>query len=212
MTSGPNHNEPGPCVVGCPECADDFEAIGGSGEGVRTGGAEWEYERHHAGFLDRLANSVLAVNAVADWLRGRGRKVVVPELKKAPTRSQFRRYSDSGDMLVGEPAKKYEVKGLSRTFTGRDDWPFGEHFIVDSIYNFDGKGECPAGYFVVSADHRAFAYVDVGSTRRAWTRRTRRDRLLEGEEREYYFCPIELVRFVLMEGGTVNEQAKGGRT
>jgi hypothetical protein len=164
-------------------------------------------ERDHARFLGSLAESVPTVFLVARWFHARGHIVTVPPLSQAPTRDEWRKHSDSGDLYVRRPHepewRRIEVKQLGYQFTGRADWPFGDRYIVTSKGAFDRATDRgsprPYAYIHVSQDQRHAGIVMV-SDYPLWTVANRRDGRLEQKiERPQYFCPIERVRFIALE-------------
>jgi len=150
----------------------------------------------HDGFLSRLDGSQPAVDAVAAWLRRRGHKVDVPELRKAPTAAEAADYSDRGDIWL---MQRVEVKGLSILFTSAADWPFREVF-VSSKDDVEKNGSAVLAYVSVSADLR-YAAIIGRATRPSWYVTPEKLNRNTGNRERFYACPVPLVVFKRMEGG-----------
>jgi len=93
--------------------------------------------------------------------------------------------------------QRVEVKQLSANFTGAKDWPFGCKFIVCAKHAFDRARPKPYALVILSASGEHAAVV-FASDARSWTVETRCDRRYESVTQEFYFSPMELVRFFPM--------------
>lgn len=189
------------CFQECPECADWLEAISnGSVYAEKLKEAEKppisDFEKPHAGFLERLDGSIPAMNKVADFLRAQGKTVVVHLPERAPTRSVAHNYSDKGDLTVD--GKKYECKGIDKSFTCYEDWPLKPHFIVDGKETYDKKKPKPLGYYTVNRELTHAVFIDAIATRTSWYIEKRLVQALQ-EERDFYFIPMELLTFFPLE-------------
>jgi hypothetical protein len=195
----PAHCSKPDCFRECPECADWIEAIA-TGEPYREELKKAEappppkklnFEEPHAGFLERLEGSIPAMNKVAEWARGMGKKVVVNRIERAPTRADAPKYSDNGDMTID--GKRYECKGITKAFTCREDWPLPD-FIVDGKDTYDKKKPKPLGYYTVNQELTHAAFIDVMATRPSWYVEKRFVQKLQAD-RDFYFIPMELLTF-----------------
>jgi hypothetical protein len=76
-------------------------------------------------FKKGLINSDLAVQAVADFLKRRGHVLEVPEIKVVPNGGDMPAFQDKGDIFIieGKHRRRLEVKGSSRKFTKKTDYP-----------------------------------------------------------------------------------------
>lgn len=147
---------------------------------------------NHQKFLEHLTASEETVAYVAKWLESMGYNVTIKPLRRSPTSKEWQEYVDDGDLEIRLPV---EVKCISRNFTGRRDWPFGDEFIVCARHSFDRYQVKPLAYVIVSADHQCFAVVET-RTFSQWKVVRRGDRRY-GEQfsQEFYLCPLELVKW-----------------
>lgn len=147
---------------------------------------------NHKRFLEHLSGSLDAVWVVAKWLQSSGYAVTVNPIKKAPSADQWKEYVDGGDLEIRQ---RVEIKHISRNFTGRQDWAFGDDFIVCARHSYDNAKPKPYAYIVVSGDYKACAIVPA-STAQQWRVDKRGDSRYSGNySQEFYFCPIELVQW-----------------
>lgn len=148
---------------------------------------------NHDKFLKHLDASLESVNYVARWLEEMGYRVTVNPVRRAPTTSEWQEYADHGDIEVRLPV---EVKRISRNFTGRHDWPFGDEFIVCAKHSFDKYQVKPIAYIIMSADHKCFAVVET-RTAKQWTVTHKSDKRYDhGYAQDFYLCPLELVKWI----------------
>jgi hypothetical protein len=154
------------------------------------------YDNHEI-FKKRLIESEKARWVTGFKLSQAGYDVRLPALKVAETRDKWQDNSDNGDIFIEGKGlteeKIVEAKRLRQRFTGSADWPFGKDFIVCSKNSFDRADPKPWFYVIWSEDWGAFAlaYVD---DKEHWRVESRTDAEL-GEEAEYYFTPIHLVKW-----------------
>jgi hypothetical protein len=148
-------------------------------------------DTNHSLFLKFLDESHAAVWRVAGWLKERGFPVVVMPITKAKTRSEWQDHSDSGDLYIQQ---RVEVKRLTANFTGQHDWPFGDKFIVCSRHSFDRAKPKPYAYVILNSDmtHAAIVKTD---TRDKWTVSTRTDSRFVDHTQEFYFCPLDNIKW-----------------
>lgn len=145
----------------------------------------------HGKFLERLARSSETVLAVADWLHRSGRTVEIPATRFAPTADQADAFVDEGDIIIIE-RKIIQVKGISRDFTCRDDWPFGEYLVSnkEAVERMDGR---VSAYVTVGKSLRCAAIVDGGS-RKDWYL-TNKKAANTGNVEAFYACSLDYVVF-----------------
>ena len=115
----------------------------------------------HKKFLDRLKFSSGPVLSVASWLHRSGKTLEIPALRYAPTAGEAESYVDEGDIVVIE-RKIIQVKGISRSFSGRESWPFREYLISNKAA-VDRMPPNVAAFITVSADQACAAIVDIAS-------------------------------------------------
>lgn len=146
---------------------------------------------NHQRFLEHLRLSEPARWAVAQWLLKRGYPVLLDPISFAPTRDEWETHADSGDLHV---AVRVEVKQLSRDFTSRQDWPFGEKFIVCGRRAHDRAKPKPYGYVILNraGTHAAFVLSATAST---WRVESRTDSRYDNVTQEFYLAPLSAVRF-----------------
>ena len=145
----------------------------------------------HDKFLENLRQSDGAVQSVAAWLERFGYTVTVNPLREAPAHERWQEFADRGDIVIEQ---RIEVKQISRAFTGPEDWPFGEKFIVCARHSFDRAKPKPYVYFIVSADGIHFACVNVDTSKK-WYVEKRQDVRYGDYVQEFYLCPIDLVKW-----------------
>jgi hypothetical protein len=149
---------------------------------------------NHQRFLANLKKSAGPVSAFAGWLAAHGRTVQINGMRYAPTRDDWREFSDGGDLMI---LKLVEVKQLSRVFSGPADWPFGDKFIVCPKGQWDRAQVKPEWVVILSADNIHAAQVE-GRTQPSWTVEERTDHGF-GMRRTFYLCPLPLVKWFKWE-------------
>ena len=125
---------------------------------------------------------------VARWLGQRGHNVIVRGVHVRPSVEHRGDYRDEGDLEI---TKRIEVKHRQFAFTSADDYPF-DSVMVTIAHCHDRAHPKPSGYFILNATCTVAAYVP-GDTEPQWTRVTC---LSRGRDREFYVCPVSLVRFI----------------
>ncbi len=148
-------------------------------------------EENHELFKAHLKASREAVWIIAKWLNSRGNNVKVNTSSVAPTHADWKQYVDNGDLEV---SLRVEVKQLSYQFTCRDDWPFGENFIVCAQQMFDNACPKPFAFFYVNPKATHVAQV-LSSSSKTWTVGTFSDRRYKDHSQTSYYCPLAHVRF-----------------
>jgi hypothetical protein len=153
-----------------------------------------ERERDHRKFLNHLDNSQGAVFAVAQMLNKRGYSVTFPSSSKAEKHSDWKKHADNGDLFINQ---RVEVKQLSVEFSNMQNWPFGGDFIVCARHAFDRATPKPFVFVILSASMKNAAVV-FGADYEKWDVKTRKDSRYENVVQEFYFSPVNLVRFFKM--------------
>lgn len=152
-------------------------------------------ETNHEKFLKHLEESREAVSFVADWLRGFGLEVKPGESSVAKEAKDWKDHVDSGDLFVKQ---RVEVKKLSRCFTTRH-WPFGCKFMVCAKHSYDNAVPKPHMYVIVSDDYGCIA-IAKSSEQSSWFVEKRKDSRYQGIVQDYYFAPLECVKFISLRG------------
>lgn len=150
---------------------------------------------NHQKFTTHLAASVDAVWIAAKWLHSLGVDVLVKATHVAPDASKWEQYADSGDLEIISKRgnkKRVEVKQLSVNFTGPDDWPYKNEFIVCEANSFKRADPKPYAYLILSADGSTVAIVH-SDTANFWSKVKRQDRRYEKIEQTFFLCPIEII-------------------
>jgi len=151
---------------------------------------------NHRKFLQHLDVSGNAVWSVARLLNKLGYNVTVPTVSKAEKHSDWKSHADSGDLYIDQ---RIEVKRLSAEFTSEVDWPYKDKFIVCARHAFDRAKPKPFAFVILSASGRHAASV-FGADSKLWYVEKRTDSRYEGVEQEFYFSPMDRVRFFSMPG------------
>jgi len=146
---------------------------------------------NHGRFLKHLDESQVGVWTVAQWLASKGYAVTVTPSSRAPTHGDWKQHADNGDLQI---TQRVEVKRLSREFTGRDDWPFKDKFIVCAKHAWDSAQPKPYAYVILSASMR-HAGIVKGDSRDTWYVEPRTDRRYDGVRQDCYFAPLSVVAF-----------------
>jgi len=144
-------------------------------------------QKNHARFLSHLDKSTTAVWCVAQWLCNRGYQATVLPATKAANPSEWKDHADVGDILLSQ---RIEVKRLSVEFSGREDWPFGEDFIVCAKHAWDRAKPKPHAFIILSAN-MGHAAIVKGDTFGRWRVEKRKDSRYNGIEQEFYLCPLD---------------------
>jgi hypothetical protein len=153
---------------------------------------------HHKIFLKRLEGSRTAVWVAAAWLHKRGWSVAIPAIQHGPKRSDWKKFSDNGDILAWSPGSKerhrFEVKGIGFPFTCRKDWPFRDKYLICSKHSFDKVDPKPTMYINVAPDFVHLGLVS-GASCNAWHFSEWADKEHPGINTEKYWCDTDLVTF-----------------
>jgi hypothetical protein len=146
------------------------------------------------GFVDDLRESREAVQHVAQWLVAQGVPVLIRPTYIRPDQSQRSAYSDVGDLEIQQ---RVEVKRrFNVQFTCADDFPYPT-IIVDVCHTYDNARPKPFMYVIVNHAMTHAAIILCRDTAKQWVRSTKMDSTLN-REREFYECPISLVRFTAL--------------
>lgn len=111
-------------------------------------------------------------------------------------------HQDKGDLYVTfQKEERVEVKGLSRQFTCKDDWPMGNIAIVCAKHSFDHANPKPFFYILLSADkvHAMFIRSD---TKEHWEEKEYTDKRYESMRQVFYVCPIQYIKFSAVSSAT----------
>jgi len=141
-------------------------------------------------FKENLVKSQEGVNFAANYLLSMGHDVLVKATHIAPSREQWKDYTDSGDLYIQQ---RIEIKHLSAQFTD-SYWPFGSKFLVCAKHSFDQSTPKPYAYLYFSKDKDYVASV-LATTRPHWYVEPRTDKRYEQYQQDFYLCPLEHVRF-----------------
>lgn len=148
-------------------------------------------ERDFQRFVKHLDESGDGVWSAARWLSDLGYSVTVPPTYVADSFTDRMSHTDNGDLYIN---MRVEVKTLGINFSCREDWKFGEKFIVCAKHSFDNARPKPYGYIIQSADMKHIAVVN-SSTSKQWYVEQRKDSRYEDMTQSFYLCPINLVKF-----------------
>lgn len=147
---------------------------------------------NHTRFLTHLSESDAGVWLAARWLHSIGYNVKVNCASKAAKHEDWKKHTDNGDLEISQ---RVEVKNLSIDFTCRNDWPYGDNFIVCAKHAWDNAVPKPFGFIYLSKS-QSHAAVLKGDTSGQWIVSTRKDSRYQGDySQEFYFAPLELVKF-----------------
>lgn len=149
---------------------------------------------NHQKFLSHLDSSRDAIHRVADWFIAKGMTVRIPGVRRAPDHDQWKDFADGGDLFIEQ---RIEVKKLSREFTCRRDWPFGEKFLVCAKHAWDRAQPKPYAIVILSSNMGHAAVVKAAS-RAFWMVEKRKDSRYDGVEQEFFLCPMEHVEFQVL--------------
>jgi hypothetical protein len=153
---------------------------------------------NHKHFLSVLGSSIAPVLLIAGHFVKKGWLATIPGIKSAPSARVWKDYADNGDLFVRGPlhsvSQRIEVKRRSINFTGEHDWPYGDKFIVCSKQSFDRAERKPEAYYILNRDMTHVAIVRVDSFP-SWTVEKRKDSRRNSGLEEFYFCPIDLVKW-----------------
>lgn len=155
-------------------------------------------------FPDDLEASRESLMAVASYLSKLGYGVALRPISVRPNVKDWRSYSDQCDLEVLQPV---EVKHRPRIhFTSAEDFPF-DTVIVDVCRHWDEAKPKPHAYFVCNASLTHALVVPKG-TAAQWQRVRKYDKR-RNREREFYECPLSLVRSVALvaAGGDARRDA-----
>jgi hypothetical protein len=150
----------------------------------------------HARFIARLRASKPGVFAFAYWLSSRGYWVEIAPTREAPCAAEHPQYIDQGDLFAwkeGGPRLRIEVKTLSVTFSGRNDWPYPNVFVASAMSVDRAIDEV---YAWVSVSHDLGAAVMMEATTFGTWTRTTKTASNTGNDEIFYAAPMEGVKFI----------------
>lgn len=143
-------------------------------------------------FEKNLMDSQEAVWDVARWFQSHGKTVTVNPTFIAPSHDQWQDYADGGDLFL---VQRIEVKKLGVLFTCRDDWPFGDKFIVCAKHAWDRALQKPHAFIYLN-QNKTHAAIVKGETHKTWTHEKRTDKRYDRMTQEFYFCDLSHVAFM----------------
>lgn len=151
-------------------------------------------------FLVYLARSSEGTMAIAKTFVDRGIDVLVTGIKKAPSRAEYKKYQDIGDMFIrkGNLWNKIETKRLSVNFTCKNDWRYKDKFIVCAKHSYD-LAKQKANAYVISNDKMTHVAIVRKSSQGKWFPAVKPDSRYKDYKQVFYFCPIEFVEFRRMD-------------
>jgi hypothetical protein len=151
----------------------------------------YDYEKSDPTFIEDLHSSDVWVWQVARYLRDTGGfHVTIPPLQVRPSADQMNEFSDDGDLLITQRVEVKHRPGIE--FSCKDDFPY-DSIIVDVSHAWDKAMPKPYLYVILSASGSCGIFI-LGTTHRHWVKESRWDKGKK-REREFYFCPIDLVTF-----------------
>ncbi len=152
----------------------------------------YDHDRDDPTFIDDLEASHESVRRVAAWLSGQGLPVVLRPTFVRPISSERFNYSDSGDLEI---LRGVEVKRrVNLTFTCPEDFPYPT-LIIDAADTYDRKRPRPYAYVICNREVTAAFVCYVRETFSSWVRVNKHDKAKK-RHRDFYECPISLLRFV----------------
>ena len=159
-------------------------------------------ERDNRKVIQHVRKSQDDVWRVARWFSEKGYEVRIPPTSYAKTYQDRLNHQDKGDLYVTfQKEERVEVKGLSRQFTCKDDWPMGNIAIVCAKHSFDHANPKPFFYILLSADkvHAMFIRSD---TKEHWEEKEYTDKRYESMRQVFYVCPIQYIKFSAVSSAT----------
>lgn len=150
----------------------------------------------HQKFVKRLKISETAVFKAALYFHQNGYTVQVPSRRICPDASQWKEYTDDGDLMIltEEGWLRVEVKCLNRDFTSAKDYPFRK-IIVCACESFDRADPMPYMYMHFNRSCSHFALTKT-SSKEHWESRLIHDKYYGDDYyQDMYLCPLEYVEF-----------------
>lgn len=138
-------------------------------------------------FVDDFYASHSVVEQVAEFWRGRGLTVTVPEQYLGP-REEWYKYMDGGDLKIPNRERDIiQVKGRGNIrFTGAHDYPYDTVFI-DEHYKIIKHFDKLESYCIVSKDRRKLCVISW-ETHPEWLEIERLDRI-QNRKCLFVACP-----------------------
>jgi hypothetical protein len=159
----------------------------------------------HEKFLASLPESEVAVWHFAYWMNQTGHTFQMHPTTKAPTRKEYRKHSDKGDLYIGNPLEnrwdRYEVKHRQKK-DFKLEYP-SKDFVIDGQYQFDRKSPGPDFYIAVNQSMTYYARLDVKMTREKWFVKNGYNKFTE-EEQPNWYCSRDLVECFRMSNNPVD--------
>lgn len=138
-------------------------------------------------FRSLIKNARDVAFAVASELGRRGHRVRIVPSTISPNVEERWQHTDDGDLEI---TQRIEVKHWPNIdFQSQAEVPY-QNVIVDEVYKLEKSMTLPCyAYVIVNASLTAALFIPIWS-RPFWFKKKRWDRR-EGDEREFYFCPVE---------------------
>jgi len=144
-------------------------------------------QRDFQRFVKHLHDSREGVVSAANWLNSLGYSVTMPPSTVSDSYENRMDHVDNGDLYIN---MRVEVKRLGIEFTSKEDWKFGDKFIVCAKHSFDNAKPKPYAYIIQSLNLTHIAVVNSSTCKQK-----RKDSRYEDMTQNFYLCPIDLVRF-----------------
>lgn len=151
-------------------------------------------EKQEKEFKKLLIKSRKAVNVVDRWLRSKGFKTEVPELKITPNWNEREKYSDDGDIFVIAADGRFRVEVKRRpdwSFESVDDIKY-DTIIVNAINSWDNANPKPRFHYILNKEYTHMLIVS-SKTSKKWFKEKKYDHRKKGT-RWFYMCPMKYVR------------------
>ena len=163
------------------------------GQGNQNNGDVQTVAFNHERFLKHLDDSIEAMWICAKYLYNWGYPVKINPMTKSKTHGEWRTHIDKGDLEIvveGVP-QRIEVKGLSASFTRKEDWKFPD-FIICAAHSWDIADPKPLAYMLLNKE-RTHAAIVYGRDSATWIKAKKRDHRYTDYQQEFYFSPLEQV-------------------
>jgi hypothetical protein len=163
------------------------------------------WQRNHPQFQKSLISSDQAKLFAARWLEWQGKEVRVGKTRIAPSKREWARFRDKGDLVVTEGAETYtvEVKKLRPAFQVPADWRLTDNggrraTIICAKHSWDIASPKPRYYLLFNADLTACMRVSAADSE-SWYIEYREDRRYERYGQNFYWTLIERVEFLRVD-------------
>lgn len=151
-------------------------------------------------FIADLRKSKASVDVVSRWLASKGFPVIVRPTFERPDPSKMGEFSDDGDLEI---IQRIEVKQRPNLdFDSIESFPYPT-LIVDACHCYDNAKQKPYAYFILNRTMSTAFVVYVRETKAQWIRTTKHDAKKQ-RDRDFYECPIELVKVIQLRHEGIN--------